>query len=89
MALGADLAGVLRMVIRPRASLATAGIAAGLGGAFALTRLLKTMLFGVGVNDAPAFAEAPLALVFVVLLATLIPARRATRVSPVTAMRYQ
>jgi len=61
----------------------------GLGGAFALTRLLKTMLFGIGVTDALTFAMAPLGLILVVLVATLVPALRATRISPVVALRYE
>jgi putative ABC transport system permease protein len=87
MALGAARADVVRMVIRQGASLAAIGIAAGLGGAFALTRLLKTMLFGVGVTDTLTFAAAPLGMMLVVLLATFLPALRATRISPVAALR--
>ena len=89
MALGAARTDVLRMVVQEGVSLAVMGIAIGLGGAFALTRLLKTMLFGVGVTDTLTFAAAPLGLVVVVLLATSIPALRATRVSPVVALRYE
>jgi len=60
-----------------------------LGGAFALTRLLKTMLFGIGVTDPLTFLAAPLGLMLVVLLATFLPAFRATRISPVVALRYE
>jgi predicted permease len=89
MALGAAPVEVMRLVVRQGAFLAVIGIAIGLGGAFALTRLLKTMLFGVGVTDALTFAAAPLGIMLVVVLATLVPAFRATRVSPVIALRYQ
>jgi putative ABC transport system permease protein len=89
MALGAARADVVRMVVRQGASLAAIGIVLGLGGAFALTRLLETMLFGVGVMDALTFAAAPLGIMLVVLLATFIPALRATRISPVVALRYE
>jgi putative ABC transport system permease protein len=89
MALGAARADVLRMVVRQGASLAAIGIAIGLGGAFALTRLLETMLFGIGVTDAVTFAAATLGLLFVALAATFVPALRATRVSPVVALRYE
>ncbi len=89
MALGAAQADVVLMVVRQGASLAATGILLGLGGAFALTRLLRTMLFGVGVTDALTFAVTPLGMIFVVLVATLIPALRATRISPVIALRYQ
>jgi putative ABC transport system permease protein len=89
MALGAARADVLRMVVRQGASLAAIGIAIGLGGAFALTRLLKTMLFGIGVTDTLTFAVAPLGMMLVVLLATFVPALRATRISPVVALRYE
>ena len=89
MALGAEQADVVRMVVRQGASLAAIGIVLGLGGAFALTRLLKAMLFGIGATDALTFAAAPLALILVVLLATSLPALRATRISPVVALRYE
>ena len=89
MALGAARADVVRMVIGQGAQLAAIGIAIGLGGAFALTRLLKTMLFGIGVTDAGTFMAAAGGLMLVVLLATFLPALRATRVSPVVALRYE
>ena len=89
MALGAARGDVMRMVVRQGAALAAVGIVFGLGGAFALTRLLKTMLFGIGVTDALTFAAAPLAMMLVVLLATFVPALRATRISPVAALRYE
>jgi predicted permease len=89
MALGAAQGDVLRMVVRQGASLATIGITIGLGGAFALTRLLKTMLFGVGTTDAVTFLAAPLAIALVVLLATFVPALRATRISPSIALLYE
>jgi len=88
MALGAAQADVMRMVVRQGTSLAVIGILLGLGGAFALTRLLTTMLFDVGVTDALTFAGAPLGMMLVVLLATWVPALRATRISPVAALRY-
>ncbi len=89
MALGAARSDVVRMVVRQGASLAAIGIVLGLGGAFALTRLLSTMLFGIGVTDALTFAAAPLGMMLVVLLATFVPALRATRISPVVALRYE
>jgi putative ABC transport system permease protein len=89
MALGAAQSDVLRLVLRQSASLAAIGVLLGLSGAFALTRLLKTMLFGVGVTDALTYAAAPLAIVLVFLLATFLPALRATRISPVSALRYE
>jgi len=89
MALGAARQDVLRMVLLQGALLAGIGTGIGLIGAFAMTRWLKTLLFGVGVTDAMTFAAAPLVLLIVVLLATLVPAVRATRVSPVIALRYE
>jgi predicted permease len=89
MALGAAQADVVRMVVRQGAWLAVIGIVLGLGGASVLTRLLKTMLFGIGVADALTFVAAPLVIIFVVFLATFIPALRATRISPVVALRYE
>jgi putative ABC transport system permease protein len=89
MALGAARADVVRMVVRQGASLAAMGIVLGLGGAFGLTRLLQTMLFGIGVTDPWTFLSAPAAILIVVLLATFLPALRSTRISPVVALRYE
>jgi predicted permease len=89
MALGAAQADVMRMIVRQGAVLAAIGIVLGLGGALALTRLLRTMLFGVGSTDTLTFAVAPLGMLMVVLLAACIPALRATRISPVVALRYE
>jgi putative ABC transport system permease protein len=89
MALGAARGDVVRMVVRQGALLAAIGIALGLGGALLLTRLLKTMLFGVGVTDMLTFLMASLGMMLLVLLATFVPALRATRISPVVALRYE
>jgi putative ABC transport system permease protein len=89
MALGAARAEVLRMVVRQSMSLAGIGIVLGFGGAFALTRFLRAMLFGIGATDTLTFAAAPLGMLLVVLLATLLPALRATKISPVVALRYE
>ncbi|MGA3238120.1 MAG: ABC transporter permease [Bryobacteraceae bacterium] len=89
MALGAARTDVVRMVVGQGASLAAIGIVLGLVGAFALTRLLQTMLFGIGVTDVLTFAAAPLGMMLVVLLATFVPALRATRISPVATLRYE
>jgi putative ABC transport system permease protein len=89
VALGAARGDVMRMVVGQSARLAGLGIAGGLAGAMALTRLLKAMLFGVGAIDPLTFVAAPLMLMLVILLATWIPALRATRISPVVALRYE
>jgi putative ABC transport system permease protein len=88
VALGAARSDVLRMIVQQGVRLAAAGIAVGLGGALVLTRLLGTMLFGIGATDALTFLAAPLGMLLVVVLAVLAPAMRATRISPVTALRY-
>jgi putative ABC transport system permease protein len=89
IALGAVQSHVMGMVVRQGVSLAAIGIAIGLGGAVLLTRFLETMLFGVEVTDAWTFVAAPFAILLVVLLATFVPALRATQVSPVIALRYE
>ena len=89
MALGAQLRDVLKMVLRSGLSLALIGIAIGLAGAFFLTRLMTTLLFGVTPTDAFTFASVAVILFVVALIACYIPARRATKVDPLVALRYE
>ncbi|MGH7554091.1 MAG: FtsX-like permease family protein, partial [Longimicrobiales bacterium] len=88
MALGATPRGVFRLVIGQGSRLALVGIALGLAGAFGLTRVLEKMLFGVKASDAATFASAALILGAVAIAASLIPACRAARVDPLTALRH-
>jgi ABC-type antimicrobial peptide transport system permease subunit len=87
MALGADRTDVLRMMLKEGAVLAGVGIAIGLPLAAGLGRLLSSMLYDVKPLDPIVFASAPALLALAALLATWIPARRATKVSPLSALR--
>jgi putative ABC transport system permease protein len=89
MALGAQVGDVLKLVMRQGLALALAGIAAGLAGAFALTRLMSTLLFEVSATDPVTFVSISLLLVVVALLACWVPARRATRIDPLYALRRE
>ncbi|HEY2748793.1 MAG TPA: ABC transporter permease [Polyangia bacterium] len=87
MALGATPASVLSMVVGDGMRLVAGGLALGLAGAFAVTRLVASMLYGVSASDVVTYAVLAVALGGVALVAILIPARRATRVEPMLALR--
>ena len=89
MALGAQRFDVLKMVLSAGLALALIGVAAGFGGAFVLTRWMAALLFGVTPTDAATFVVVPLCLIVVAMLACYLPARRATKVDPLTALRYE
>ena len=89
MALGAGTVDVLKLVLRRGMTLVIVGLLFGLGGAFGLTRLMTTLLFEVKPTDAVTFAIVSVSLIVIALLACYIPARRATKVSPLVALRYE
>ncbi len=89
MALGADQRNVVRMVVRQAMTLALAGSACGLAAAFFLTRMMAKLLYGVQSTDPLTFVAVALIVCGVALLASYIPARRATRIDPVTALRCE
>ncbi len=89
MALGAQRQDVMKLVLRYGAALAVLGITAGVAGALALTRFLSSLLYGIKPTDLGTFASVSLVLAGVVLLATYLPARRATKVDPMVALRYE
>jgi len=89
MALGARAADVLRLIIKQGLSLALIGVVIGLVGAFALTRLMKDLLFGLSATDPPTFIMIALLLTFSMLLACWIPARRAMKVDPMVVLHCE
>jgi len=89
MALGAQVRDVLRLIVSQGMRMAMIGIALGLAGAFALTRVLASLLFGVGATDPVTFVGVVVLLAAVALLACYIPARRAARVNPLVALRNE
>jgi putative ABC transport system permease protein len=89
MALGADRSHVLRLVVRQGMTLTLIGLVLGLAGAFGLSRVLRSLLFEVSPSDPLTFAGVSFVLLIVALLACLVPARRATRVDPIVALRTE
>jgi len=89
LALGARAGDVLRIVLASGTRLIAVGVVLGLAGAVALTRLVSSLLFGVSATDAPTFAVMTLVLAIVAMLACYLPARRASRVDPVIALRNE
>jgi putative ABC transport system permease protein len=89
MALGAKRADVLRLIVRQGMTMTLIGLAVGLLGAFLLSRLIVGLLYGVSATDPLTFVVVSVVLLAVALLACLIPARRATRVDPIVALRAE
>jgi putative ABC transport system permease protein len=89
VALGARSGDVLRMVLRQGLRTIFVGVALGIVGSLALTRTMQSLLFGVTATDPLTFAAVTLLLIGAALLACYIPARRATRVDPLIALRYE
>jgi predicted permease len=89
LALGAPGSEVLRMVLRQGAKLALVGVVIGIGAAFGLTRLMTNLLYGVTAHDPLTFLAVATLLILVALFACYIPARRATLIDPMTAIRYE
>ena len=89
LALGAQTSDVLRLILGQGAKMALIGVAIGIAAALGLTRLMANMIFGVSAHDPLTFAGVALILVAVALAACYVPARRAMRVDPIAALRYE
>jgi ABC-type antimicrobial peptide transport system permease subunit len=89
MALGARTTDVLKLIVGSGMTLAAIGVGIGLVGAFAITRLMASLLFAVSPTDIATFGLVSVGLLMVAFLACYLPARRATKVDPLIALRYE
>jgi len=89
MALGAQMSDVLKLVLKGGMVLTVAGVVTGLAGAYALTRWMRTLLFGVSPTDWLTLLAVSVCVLITALLACYLPARRATKVDPLVALRYE
>ena len=89
MALGAQAGDVLKLIVKNGMLLAVIGVTGGLAASLALTRLMEKLLFGVTATDVGTYAAVSVALIGVVFIACYLPARRATKVDPLVALRYE
>ena len=89
LALGAEARDILQLVVRQGFTLAVAGVIAGLIAALLLTKLMSSQLYKVSSRDLPTFAVTPILFLAIALLTSYIPARRATKVDPITALRQE
>jgi predicted permease len=89
MALGASPAGIRALVVRQALVIVSSGVAIGLAGALIVARLMESLLFGIGATDPLTFASVPALLALVALVASYVPARRASRIDPMLALRHE
>ncbi len=89
LALGATRSNIMALIVRGGMALALWGVAIGIGGALVVGRLMRSLLFGVGVNDTATFVAVPLLLAGIAFIASYIPARRASRIDPSTSLRCE
>jgi ABC-type antimicrobial peptide transport system permease subunit len=89
MALGAQRSDVLKLVVRQAMIVVLAGVGIGLLASWALTRIMKSLLFNVSVTDPLTFTVIAVLMILIALLASLIPAKRATKVDPLVALRHE
>jgi putative ABC transport system permease protein len=89
IALGAHSRDVLRLILSQGAGLAIAGSVIGVGGAFLLRKIMSSLLYGLSANDPLILSIVPCVMVLVILLACWLPARRATKIDPIVALRYE
>jgi ABC-type antimicrobial peptide transport system permease subunit len=89
MALGAEQASILRLVMRSVIAVLAVGVVAGVGISLAATRILRDLLFGLGPHDPVTIVASVVVLSMVALIAGYIPARRATKVDPIVALRHE